>query len=95
MTRLEFQKLESLDEMKEVFNALVKGEDYFIQYKDKEGQTQKKVLCRNGRLYVGSNYSLSFSLDEKTGNCFIGVDYLSSDDRIQMAKNKPSTKDVF
>ena len=95
MTRLEFVSLESKEEMKEVFNALAKGEDYLTSYTDKEGKQQSKVLCRNGRLYVGSNYSVSLSIDEKTGKCYLGVDYLSSDDRIKLSQNKPTTTGVF
>jgi hypothetical protein len=95
MTRLEFQSLENKEELKEVLNALAKGLDYFKPYTDKEGKSQTKLLCRNGRLYVGSNYSISLSIDEKTQKCYLGVDYLSSDDRIKLNNNKPSTTDVF
>lgn len=94
MTRLEFIGLENIEEMKKVFNALAKGEDYFITYTDKEGYKQKKLICRNGRLYIGSNYSISLGIadDKRT---FIGVDYLSSDDRIKLSQNKVLETNVF
>lgn len=96
MTRLEFVKLESVEELKKVINALVNKEEYKVSYSDKEGQVQRKTLCKNGRLYVGSNFSNSISVDDK-GQVYIGVDYLSSDDRIQMNRNNPKveTTNVF
>lgn len=96
MTRLEFVKLESVEELKKVINALVNKEEYKVSYTDKEGQIQKKTICKNGRLYVGSNYSNSISVDDK-GKVYIGVDYLSSDDRIQMNRNsnKFETINIF
>lgn len=94
MTRLEFLGLENVEEMKTILNKLVKGEEHYITYKDREGEQQKKLVCKNGRLYVGSNFSISLSVADNK-KCYIGVDYLSSDDRIKLNNNKPTTQDVF
>lgn len=95
MTRLEFVGFSDVEEFKNVMNALVKGEEYVITYKDKEGVNQRKILAKNGRLYVGSNFSVSLSQSEDK-KIYLGVDYLSSDDRISMRKNSkiPQT-DLF
>lgn len=95
MTRLEFTKFEKLEDMKEAFNALAKGEEILTKY-TKDGETKTKVLCRKGRMYLGNNYSISLSKDEK-GNYYLGIDYLSSDDRIQISKNTSVVEetDVF
>ncbi len=93
MTRLEFTKFDNIEEMKKAFNALIKREEYFTTY-TKDGETKSKKLCKNGRLYLDNNYSISLSVPED-GKCYLGVDYYSSDDRIEVNKKKPATEDVF
>ena len=94
MSRLEFTKFNNIEEMKEALNALVKGEDYLVQY-EKEGETKTKVLCRNKRLYLGNNYSISLSINDD--KVYLGIDYYGADDRIKVNKNSstPTTTDVF
>ena len=89
MTRLEFTSIENDDEMKAVIEALVAGKEYKTFYKNKEGKQEPKTVCKNGRLYIGSNYSISISKTQ-SGKYYIGVDYLSSDDRIQIKKHYES-----
>lgn len=94
MTRLEFIGLKDTEELKTIFNKLAKGEEHAHTYVNKEGEQKTKTICKNGRLYVGSNYSISFSKADD-GRVYLGVDYLSSDDRIKLNQNKPTTTDVF
>lgn len=94
MVRLEFVGLDSTEELKKVMNALVKGEEYKKSFKTQEGETKEKILCKNGRLYVGSNYSVSLSVADN-GKAYLGIDYYSSEDRIKVNQSKPATTDVF
>lgn len=87
MTRLEFVKFESQDDFKSGIKALMNGEDLSREYTTTDGQKKTIKLVSKGRMYLGNNYSISLSQD-KDGKHFLGVDYLSSEDRIEINKNK-------
>ena len=87
MVRLEFKKFEK-DEFREVIKALLNGSEYKFTYKDKEGNDKSYSLVKNGRLYIGNNYTIAISENKTTGETYLSVDYLSADDRVQLYKQK-------
>jgi len=93
MSRLEFINFENEVQFKNTIKALLSGEDVTRTYKTKDGEDKTKLVCRKNRLYVGNNYSISVSKDNE-GRVFVGIDYLSSDDRIQMMKLNNDSSNV-
>lgn len=86
MTRLEFTTLDNEQEALKVINALLKGSEYKKEYTSSDGKQEFKVVCKNKKMYIGSNFALSIS-KSSDGKIFVGVDYYSSDDRIQVKKH--------
>lgn len=87
MTRLEFTTLDNQAEVETVIKALLNGSEYKKAYTDKDGQQAFKLICKNKKMFVGANYSISVSKSGE-GKFYIGIDYFSSDDRIAINKNK-------
>jgi hypothetical protein len=87
MTRLEFVKVEGTEKFKKVIKALLNGESIEKSYTDKDGNKKVSSLVNKNRLFLGNNLSISVSRDNDD-NIYIGVDYLSSDDRIKISKLK-------
>ena len=85
MARLEFTTLENEQEALTVINALLNGSEHKKSYTDSEGKQQFKIICKNSKMYIGSNYAISLS-KSNDGKLYIGIDYHSSDDRIQVKK---------
>jgi len=92
MAKLEFIKFESEDSFKKAIKALLNGETIKSSYKDKNGDLKEYNLVSNKRLYLGNNFSLSLSEDDNK-NLYLGVEYFSAQDRINVAKINKETKD--
>lgn len=85
MARLEFTTLENEQEAQEVIKALLNGNEYKKPYTSSEGKQEFKIICKNRKMYIGSNYAISLS-KSNDGKLYLGIDYHSSDDRIQVKK---------
>lgn len=96
--RLEFLELENEDKLKELFNKCIKKEEKFITFAGANNEPKKKLLTKNGRIYVGNNYSLGIN-QGTNGKFYLEIHYLGADDRIAISKrqkeNTPTTTDVF
>lgn len=92
MSRLEFITIENKEELKHILRSLIKKEEYIKTYKDKDNLQKHKIICKNGRLYLGNNYSISLSKDNNN-KYYMGIDYLSADDRIKLKNNNSFNKE--
>lgn len=98
MTKLEQIEFENFENFKEKLNKLLKKEDIFRTFTNKENKVERKLIGRNGRLLFDNGFSFCIS-QANNGKVYLSIDYFSVDDRIAFWKRKqeeePETKDLF
>lgn len=87
MTKLELIEFENKEKFNLAIEKVLSKENVFREYKDKDGQTQKKKIIGNNRLYLGNNMTLNI-VEADNKKVYLSIDYFSVDDRINIAKNK-------
>ena len=87
MVKLEQLEFENEEKFMDAIKKLLKGEDAFRSYTDKDNQVKRNKIISKHRLYLGNNYSIGAFKTDK-GKIYFSIDYFSIEDRFQIAKNK-------
>lgn len=87
MAKLESIEFENIAKFQAAIEKVLNGEEAFRTYKAKDGETKKKKIIANNRLYMGNGLSLNINKAD-TGKVYLSIDYFSVDDKIKLAQNK-------
>ena len=60
----------------------------------REGNPKERVVVRNGKLYLGRNFAMSFS-KHSNNKVTVSIDYTTAEDRIEIFKSKTKEETFY
>lgn len=91
--RLEFTEFKTRKEFSEALTSAIEGKEVFREYKDSNGNIQKKKIISNNRIYFNNNFSLNVREGENK-KIYMSIDYFDIDSRLKVSKNSSEVETI-
>jgi len=75
----------SVDDFQKTILNAINNEESYTFYDDRNKETSKKILTKNGRIYFDNNFSLSF-FKKESGELFVNIEMFTLEDRFKLSK---------
>lgn len=85
MSKITMLTFKSVDDFQKTILNAINNEESYTFYDDRNKETSKKILTKNGRIYFDNNFSLSF-FKKESGELFVNIEMFTLEDRFKLSK---------